>query len=75
MARKLILKNFLSPGDIVTLTAAVRDLHKCYPHQFITDVRTPCPHLWENNPFITPLDEKAADVAVVAGNCSSAVMV
>ena len=51
MAQKLILKNLLSPGDIVALTAAVRDLHKCYPDQFITDVRTPCPHLWENNPF------------------------
>ena len=51
MAQKLILKNLLSPGDIVALTAAVRDLHKCYPDQFITDVRTPCPHLWENNLF------------------------
>jgi len=65
MAQKLILKNFLSPGDIVALTAAVRDLHKCYPNQFITDVRTPCPHLWENNPFITSLDESAADVTVM----------
>jgi hypothetical protein len=26
--RKLILKNFQSPGDIVMLTAAVRDLHR-----------------------------------------------
>jgi ADP-heptose:LPS heptosyltransferase len=55
--RKLILKNFLSPGDIVMLTAAVRDLHKCYPNRYLTDVRTPCPQLWENNPCITPLAE------------------
>lgn len=27
--RKLILRNFQSPGDIV-LTAAVRDLHRCH---------------------------------------------
>ena len=53
--RKLILKNFLSPGDIVMLTAAVRDLHRAHPGAFVTDVRTPCPHLWENNPLITPL--------------------
>lgn len=53
--RKLILSNFQSPGDIVMLTAAVRDLHRCYPGQFITDVRTPCPDLWEYNPYITPL--------------------
>ena len=63
--RKLILKNFQSPGDIVMLTAAVRDLHLSYPEQFITDVRTPCPHLWENNPYITTLDENDDDVEVV----------
>jgi ADP-heptose:LPS heptosyltransferase len=39
------------------LTAAVRDLHVSYPHQFITDVRTPCPHLWENNPYVTPVPD------------------
>ena len=29
--RKLVLRNFQSPGDIVMLTAAVRDLHRAYP--------------------------------------------
>src|SRR5438105_12580189 len=53
--RKIILTNFQSPGDIVMLTAAVRDLHLCYPGEFQTDVRTPCPHIWENNPYLTPL--------------------
>jgi len=53
MPRKLILKNSQSPGDIVMLTAAVRDLHAHYPGRFLTDVRTPCPHLWENNPHLT----------------------
>lgn len=53
--RKLILSNYQSPGDIVMLTAAVRDLHQCYPGTFLTDVRTPCPALWENNPYLTPL--------------------
>jgi ADP-heptose:LPS heptosyltransferase len=63
--RKLILRNFLSPGDIVMLTAAVRDLHRAYPGGFITDVRTPCPDLWRNNPHITPLSETDPDVEVV----------
>jgi ADP-heptose:LPS heptosyltransferase len=54
--QKLILVNFQSPGDLVTLTAAVRDIHTCYPNQFITDVRTGSPELWEQNPYITPLD-------------------
>jgi len=56
--QKLILRNFQSPGDLVMLTAAVRDLHRAHPRRFLTDVRTSCPDLWENNPWITPLDEK-----------------
>lgn len=55
--RKLILKCGLSPGDIVMLTAAVRDLHHWYPGQFATDVRTVCPDLWERNPHLTPLKD------------------
>ncbi len=60
--RKLILSNFQAPGDIVMLTAVVRDLHLCYPGQFVTDVRTACPALWENNPYITPLEIKEDNV-------------
>ena len=55
MKRKLILRNFQSPGDIVMLTAAVRDLHKCCPGQYLTDVRTPCAGLWANNRYLAPL--------------------
>ena len=40
--RDVILTNYQSPGDIVMLTAAVRDLHSKYPGDFLTDVRTPC---------------------------------
>jgi ADP-heptose:LPS heptosyltransferase len=54
--QKLILINHLSPGDLVMLTAAVRDLHRYYPGRFITDVRTGSPELWENNPYLTPLE-------------------
>lgn len=63
--RKLILKNFQSPGDIVMLTAAVRDLHACHPGEFLTDVRTSCPDLWQHNPYLTPLDENDTDVEAV----------
>lgn len=63
--KKLILKSPLSPGDMVLLTAAVRDLHRTYPGRFVTDVRTSCPELWENNPYLTPLDETDPEVAVV----------
>lgn len=44
------------------LTAAVRDLHRCHPGRFITDVWTSCSGIWENNPHITKLAGKDAEV-------------
>lgn len=63
--KKLILKHSLSPGDVMMLTAAVRDLHKSHPNKFLTDVRTPCPALWENNPYITKIDNKDPDAEII----------
>lgn len=63
--RKLILRNFQSPGDLVMLSAAVRDLHATYPGEFLTDVRTSCSAIWDNNPHLTRLDERDPDVEVV----------
>jgi ADP-heptose:LPS heptosyltransferase len=63
--RKLILKNWLSPGDILMLTAAVRDLHLTFPNEYITDIRTPSPGLWTNNPYLTPLSEEEEDVELI----------
>jgi ADP-heptose:LPS heptosyltransferase len=59
---KWILENWLSPGDVVMLTAAVRDLHRTYPGRFLTDVRTACPSLWQHNPHLTPLKPKTRGV-------------
>jgi ADP-heptose:LPS heptosyltransferase len=63
--RRLILRSFQSPGDILMLTAAVRDLHAAAPGQFHTDVRTSCPALWENNPHVTPMKEHESGVEVL----------
>ena len=52
MKTKLILRTDLCPGDIIMLTAAVRDLHQTYPNQYTTDVRTPHKELWFHNPYI-----------------------
>ncbi len=59
---RLILRNSQSAGDIVMLTAAVRDLHRCYPGRFVTDVRTSCSDLWIGNPWLTKLDEREPGV-------------
>jgi len=55
--KRLCITNWQSPGDIVMLTAAVRDLHKAYPGRFQTDVITSCMDLWDNNPYITKFTE------------------
>ena len=60
--RRLVLRSFQSPGDILMLTAAVRDLHAACPGQFQTDVRTSADAIWENNPHITPLKENEPGV-------------
>lgn len=62
---KLILKSGLSPGDIVMLTAAVRDLHAAYPGEYVTDVRTPCAALWAHNPHITPIADADPEARVI----------
>ena len=62
---RLILKCPLCPGDVVMLTAAVRDLHRAHPGRFATDVRTTAQELWENNPYIEPLDESDPAVRVI----------
>lgn len=53
--KKLILKNHQSLGDVLMLTAAVRDVHLSHPGKFLTDVDTLFPQMWEFNPYITKL--------------------
>ena len=55
-------------GDIVMLTTAVRDLHLCYPDRFITDLRTTCSELWENNPYVTPIKDDDSEAELL--DCS-----
>jgi ADP-heptose:LPS heptosyltransferase len=51
--KKIILRNGLSPGDTVMLTAAVRELATRFPGKFEIGVETPSPQLWQNNPHVT----------------------
>jgi len=61
--RKILLKNSQSPGDILMLTAAVRDLKLAHPEIEI-GVSVSCQEIWENNPYITKLNQKDKDVEV-----------
>ena len=63
--RNVILNCRWALGDVVLLTAAVRDLHLSYPGKFQTDVRSYHPEVWRHNPYIVPLDPDADDVEVL----------
>ena len=63
--RKLILFNNQSPGDILMLTAAVRDLVTQHSDKFIVDVRTSVPDIWFYNPYLTRVDEKDPQAEVL----------
>jgi ADP-heptose:LPS heptosyltransferase len=62
---KLRIRQHQSPGDIIMLTAAIRDLHASYPGLFKTEFKTTCKELWDNNPHATvfsPKDEEVMDI-------------
>ena len=63
--RRLILRSYQSPGDVLMLTAAVRDLHLAFPGQYQTDVRTSASAIWEHNPYLTPLNESDVNVEII----------
>ncbi|MEQ8789851.1 MAG: glycosyltransferase family 9 protein [Pirellulaceae bacterium] len=63
--KKLILKSFQSPGDIVMMTAAVRDLCLAHGRKYQVDVRTSAAELWENNPHLTRLSERRRGVETI----------
>ena len=62
--RKIILASDLSPGDITMLAAAVRDLKRAHSN-FLIDVKTTIPQIWENNPYLTKLDPEDKDVEII----------
>jgi hypothetical protein len=72
---KLILANPLAPGDILMSTSAIRDLHKAYPGEYVTDIRCPtgCEQIFYNNPStgtpwtIAELDDLLAGITLGKG--------
>ena len=64
--RSLYIDQGQSPGDIIMLTAAVRDIKAAYPAMRI-NVETTCQELWWNNPHIDPsLRRDEADAWIYA---------
>lgn len=51
--KPILLSHWRSPGDVVLLTGAVRDLAKTYPGRYEIHVASACPELWQNNPHVS----------------------
>ncbi len=52
---RVLLTNWRSPGDIVCMTACVRDLALSHPGRYEIHVGGFCPALWQNNPHVAKL--------------------
>lgn len=63
--QRLLLKCRLSPGDIVMLTAAIRDLHRAFPGKYQTAVETTARELWEHNPHTSDFDAALSGVRTI----------
>ncbi len=59
--RKIIFHNDLAIGDTVVMTCAIRDFKLMFPEIEI-DVRTNFDFIFNNNPYLTPLNPNDSDV-------------
>lgn len=62
--KKILMRNTLSPGDVLTMTVAIRDLHKTFPDEYLTGL-TPdssCDWIFENNPYLTKIEPGTEDL-------------
>jgi ADP-heptose:LPS heptosyltransferase len=55
-ARKVILKNHLSPGDVLAMSAAVYSLHRQHPGHYRVAVDTTANEFYEHSPDVERLD-------------------
>lgn len=63
--RRILLRNYLCPGDILMLTAAVRDLYRAHVDEFEIGVETSCMAIWEHNPYLTTFNPRGKDVTLI----------
>ena len=68
MARKFVLDFHRAPGDVLMVSALVRDLKRTYGDRYDVTVKTNFPAIWRNNPFLANSDLHEAGVEVVKLN-------
>jgi hypothetical protein len=56
-AKWVILKNDLSPGDVLAMTAAIRSLHMRHPNQYRVAVESSAPAIFEHSADVVSVEE------------------
>lgn len=44
-------------GDVMLMTALIRDIHRAYPGQYRLSVQSNFRNVWRNNPYVVPKEE------------------
>lgn len=59
MGKRIILRNMQAPGDIIVLSAAIRDLHIAHPGLFSTEISVSkgAEHVYWHNPAISQIHD------------------
>jgi ADP-heptose:LPS heptosyltransferase len=65
--KKYIFEFARAPGDVLMLTALVRDLKLSQPDTLI-NVQTPFPGLWRHNPYLSPISAGESGVQRIVFN-------
>lgn len=63
--RRYVLTHWKGLGDVVLLTALVRDIKLAYGDDVQLSVRTTAGNLWENNPYLSPLKRNSPGVRTI----------
>jgi ADP-heptose:LPS heptosyltransferase/predicted SAM-dependent methyltransferase len=63
--RNILFKTHNHPGDVLIMTAAVRDLAKAFGDRFNINVQTTAMDIWNNNPYLNrSITERNADMII-----------
>lgn len=64
MTERLLLTHLRAPGDIVCMTACVRDLARTYPGRYEIHVSTSHPTIWDNNPDVASVNQSGLNAPI-----------
>jgi len=65
--KTLFIEHHLSPGDVLMLSSAIRDLYQAYNKKFEINVDTSCNAIFDENPYLNrEITKETADMVIDA---------